>query len=52
MRRSAGQRAKQRADAVEKKIIVINAALFLPAMMIMLITVSLLGFGLGDALQR
>lgn len=52
MRRSAGQRAKQRADAVEKKIIVINAALFLPAMMIMLITVSLLGFGLGDALGR
>lgn len=51
MRRSAGQRAKQRADAVEKKIIVINAALFLPAMMIMLITVSLLGFGLGDALR-
>lgn len=52
MRRSAGQRAKQRADAVEKKIIVVNAALFLPAMMIMLITVSLLGFGLGDALRR
>ena len=49
MRRSAGQRARQRADGIEKRIILINAVLFLPAMMVMLVTVSLLGFGVAGA---
>lgn len=49
MRRTAGQRARRRADSVEKRIIVINAVLFLPAMMVMLVTVSLLGFGVAGA---